>query len=263
MNLDWLCNILGFILKALYDLVQNYGVAIILFSVIFKLALLPLTISQQRTTEKTAKLQDKMKEIQDRYKNDPEKANEAIMKIYKEEKINPLGGCFSAIIQIILIFAMFYLVKSPLTFMLKLPEEQINAYVEELKQEGTNIKENDAYKEIYIIKSGKLSTENNINMNFLGINLSDIPKENFNDIKVLIIPALYVLTSFLSLRYSTAQLNKKKKETEKTNDNKTDKENSLEDTMQMNNKMMSLMMPLLSVSIAIIAPLRISIILVS
>jgi len=261
MNLDWLCNILGFILKALYDLVQNYGVAIILFSIIFKILLLPLTISQQRTTEKTSKLQGKMKEIQDRYKNDQEKANEAIMKLYKEEKINPLGGCFSSILQILLILAMFYLVKSPLTFMLKLPQEQINTYVQELRDEGKNIQEKDSYKEIYIIKSGKLKEENNINMNFFGINLADIPKENFNDIKVLIIPALYVITSFISIRYSTSLMNNKKKE---NNEDKNEKqESSMEDAMQMNNQMMGWMMPLLSVSIAIIAPLRTSTILVS
>lgn len=259
-----LCRILGILLKFLYDLFNNYGVAMIVFSIILKIIQLPLSISQQKTTEKSAELQEKMKEIQDRYKNDPQKYNEAITKMYKEEGMSPLGGCFASIIQIILIFAMFYLVKSPLTYMLNVPQPVIDSYVKEMQEEGLEYKE--AYKEIYIIKNDKLEENKSINMNFLGINLSDIPQDNLTDIKVMIIPILYVITSFLSLKISSALMYSKKKdnnkkqklleeknEEKKTNDKK--EEDSMEEMMQKNSKMMTWMMPLLSVSIALIAPL--------
>ena len=60
--------------------------------------------------KKTTKIQQEMKEIQDKYKNDPQKMNQEVMDLYKREKMSPFSGCLSAIIQIILLFSMFYLV---------------------------------------------------------------------------------------------------------------------------------------------------------
>lgn len=257
-----LCRILGVFLKFLYDLFNNYGVAMIVFSVILKIIQLPLSISQQKTTEKSSKLQSKMKELQDRYKNDPQKLNEAMTKLYKEEGMSPLGGCFASIIQIVLIFAMFYLVKSPLTYMLNVPQLEIDSCVKEMQEEGIEYKE--AYKEIYIINNGKLTDDKSINMNFMGINLSDIPQDNLTNIKVMIIPILYIITSFLSLKISsTLMYGKKKKDDQKLLEEKNEEkkiddkkeEDSMEEMMQKNSKMMTWMMPLLSVSIALIAPL--------
>jgi len=240
---NFTADILGYLLNFLYQILQNYGFAIILFSIIIKIVLLPMMISQQKTSEKSTKLQGKMKEIQDKYRNNPEKLNKEMRRIYEEEGLNPLSGCLSSIIQIILILAMFYLIRDPLTHMLKIPEAEITQYVQEIKDEGTNI--NEVYKEIAIIKSGKLPENNRINMNFLGLDLSQVPSENYRDVKSLIIPILYVLTSFISIKYSMSNMNNAKKE----ENNKQD-----ENPMQMGNTMMW-MMPLLSVWIAMIAPL--------
>ena len=68
-----LANIFGYLLEFLYNTINNYGLAIILFTVIIKLLLLPLSIKQQRTMKKSSELQEKMKTIQFKYKNDPEK----------------------------------------------------------------------------------------------------------------------------------------------------------------------------------------------
>jgi len=106
-----LSDIFGYILNFIYKFVNNYGVSIIIFSVLLKILLLPLSIKQQKTMKKTEKLQKEMKFIQDKYKNNPEQMNKEIMDLYKRENLNPLGGCFTSIIQIIIIFAMFSLVK--------------------------------------------------------------------------------------------------------------------------------------------------------
>jgi len=245
--IGFFCNIFGYLLDFLYKTFQNYGVAIILFSIIIKIILLPITIKQQKTTEKTAKLQDKIKEIQDKYKKDPEKMNTEMMNLYKEENLSPFSGCFSAIFQIIIILAMFYLVSQPLTFMLKIPKEDIKSYIDQVQTENNN---NLHYKEIIVIRSGILPEEYKINMDFLGIDLASVPNENFTDFKALIIPLLYVLTSFISLRYSMSLNYKKKKEINNSDGQKSEFDNA----MQMHNAM-SWMMPLMSVSIAIIAPL--------
>lgn len=88
---QFFANIFGYLLALLYNIVNNYGIAIILFTVIIKLLLLPLSIKQQRTMKKSTELQDKMKVIQFKYKNDPEKMNQEIMNMYKTEKMNPFS----------------------------------------------------------------------------------------------------------------------------------------------------------------------------
>ena len=121
-------KIFGFVLNFIYELIGNYGIAIIVFSILVKLAMLPISIKQQKTMKKSVKIQAKMKEIQFKYKNNPEKLNQETMELYKTENMSPFSGCLSAIVQIILLFAVFYLVRSPLTYMKKVNPDVINKY---------------------------------------------------------------------------------------------------------------------------------------
>ena len=104
---EFFASIFGYLLAFLYNIVNNYGIAIILFTLIIKLLLLPLSIKQQKTMRKSAKLQEKMKVIQFKYKNDPEKMNQEIMSLYKTEKMSPFSGCLTAIIQMLLLLSIF------------------------------------------------------------------------------------------------------------------------------------------------------------
>ena len=126
---EFLANLFGYLLSFLYNIVNNYGIAIILFTLIIKLLLLPLSIKQQKTMRKSAKMQEKMKVIQFKYKNDTEKMNQEMMNLYKTEKMSPFSGCLTAIIQLLLLLSIFYLVKSPITYMEKIPTEYINKYI--------------------------------------------------------------------------------------------------------------------------------------
>ena len=130
---QFFANIFGYLLEFLYNLINNYGVAIILFSVIIKIVLLPLSIKQQRTLKKSTELQDKMKTLQFKYKNNPEKLNQEMMSLYKSENMSPFSGCLTAIVQFILLISIFYLVRSPLTFMEKIPQDDINKYVSQVQ----------------------------------------------------------------------------------------------------------------------------------
>lgn len=267
---EFFASLFGYLLSFLYNIVNNYGIAIILFTIIIKLLLLPLSIKQQRTMKKSAKIQEKMKVIQFKYKNDPEKMNQEMMNLYKNEKMSPFSGCLTAIIQMLLILSIFYLVKSPITYMEKIATDDVNKYVVQLQEEGKEV--SNIYPEIDLIREYNWLKEKNpedvnidklnLQMNFLGLDLSKIPQQNMTDYTVYIIPVLYILSSFISIRMTTAmqqKQNKKKKETTidgKTGQELTEKQNENElDAVMQTNKMMSWMMPIMSISIAFVAPL--------
>lgn len=85
----------------------SYGIAIILFTILVKLVLFPLTRMQIRSMSAMQEIQPKMKEIQDRYKDKPEKAREKMMKLYSDNNINPTAGCLPLLLQMPIIFALF------------------------------------------------------------------------------------------------------------------------------------------------------------
>ena len=255
---DFFANTFGYVLNLLYNLLNNYGLAIILFTILIKIILLPISIKQQRTMKKSAKLQEQMKSIQFKYKNDPEKMNQEIMSLYKSENMSPMSGCLSSIIQLILLLSIFYLVKSPLTYMRKIPTENLNNYVKQMQDEGKNV--NNVYPEIDIIREkGPENEEVRLNMEFLGLDLSEIPQQSMSDYRVYIIPGLYIISTFISMRLTTSMQAKAKKkkdviELDADGKPKADDSNEVDVAMQ-TNKMLSWMMPIMSISIAFIAPL--------
>ncbi len=259
-----IANLFGYLLNFLYNTFNNYGIAIIVFSVILRIILIPVTIFQQKSMKKSAELQEKMKEIQKKYKNNTEKLNQETMNLYKTEKVNPLSGCLSSILQIIIILSVFWLVSKPLTYMKKVPQDTINNYVTEIKEAGSSTS---AYQEIDVIKQKGQQDENvNINLDFFGIDLSMVPNANMKDLKVYIIPVLYVLTSFLSMKLTNKQAKTKKKETlaiaEKSQDSKENIEKEEKDpaeeaaeSMELMSNSMNYMFPIMAISISFVTPL--------
>ena len=254
-------NLFGYVLNFIYNVVKNYGVAIIIFSILVKVLMIPISLKQQKTMKKSAKIQAKMKEIQFKYKNNPEQLNQATMELYKSENMSPFSGCFSAIVQIVLLFAVFYLVRSPLTYMKKIDENVINKYskiihendlstnsaypqieilreldnVKELKNKETPVEANEGnesseeqqqvYEKIKDLSEINDEELNNlyINMDFLGLNLAQVPTKS-SDWKAYIIPILYVITAVISLRVANStQLKDKKVSKEEQEENKDEK----------------------------------------
>ena len=267
---QFFANIFGYLLNFINNFVGNYGLAIILFNVLIKIIMLPLSIKQQRTMKKSTELNEKIKVLQFKYKNDPEKLNREMMDLYKKENMSPFSGCLSTIPQFILLISIFYMVRCPLTYMEKINNDQINTYVQQLKDGGITV--NQAYSEIDIIRELDYLKEKmpedeglnkiNLNMNFCGLDLSKIPQQNLNDWTVYIIPALYIISTFISMKITTSMQKKSKKNdgvidiTEKEEkDSKEEEKNEMEDMMEQSNKMMSWMMPIMSVSISLVAPL--------
>ena len=242
-------NLFGYLLNFLYNIIQNYGFSIIIFSIIVKIALLPISINQQKTMKKTAKVQDELKKLQIKNKNNPVALQRETMELYKREKMNPFGGCFTAIVQFILLISVFYLIRCPLTYMKKVEPELMEKYTQELS-EGEDSKK-DSYVEISIIREKAAEDDNVfINMEFLGLDLSSIPSRDLSDWRTYVIPVLYVITTFISIRITTSM--QKKQKSDSGNEGGEGQEI---DIMMQTNKNMSLMMPILAVSISLVAPL--------
>ena len=268
--MGFIADLFGYLLNYLYDWVQNYGLAIILFSFILQVILLPLSIKQQKSMKKSAKIQQEMQKLQVKYKNNPELLNQEVMGLYKKEKVSPFSGCLSSIIQLIIFLSVFYLVSQPLTHMRKVDPALLEKYSKEITESG----QSSSYPEIKIIEQKADEDENvYINMDFLGLDLSKVPMQNLSDIRVLIIPILYVITTFVNIKIMT-NLNKSKEQRQKEKEEKEKRKqkNALTDgskkeeegmdeqlqSMQQMTNSMNYMMPIMSIAIAVIAPLGLS-----
>ncbi len=101
------------VLKALASVVGNYGFAIIVLTIIVRLAMWPLNVSQQRSMKMMQDLQPKIKAIQDRYKSNPQVMQQKLMEFYKEHKFNPMGGCLPLLIQLPIFILLYSALMSP------------------------------------------------------------------------------------------------------------------------------------------------------
>lgn len=205
---------LGYILGWINQFVGNYGVAIILFTILIKLVLLPLGLKQQKSMTKMQRIQPKLKEVQEKYKYDQNKANQETMKLYKEYGVNPSGGCLPLLIQFPILIGLYQVIYRPLTYILHMSAKNID----KLKVGMEFNKSTARMAEIIVAQHHKL-----LNFNFLGLDLSKIPwsddalKNVVSNPKLLafaIIPILAALTTFLTSKITT-MMNKPQKQEDK------------------------------------------------
>ncbi len=228
MSLDFVAVPLGHFLKFIYDTMAfgNYGVAIIIFTVVIKMVLLPLTIKQYRSTAKMQAVQPHLQEAQKRFKNDKEKLNQETLRIYKENNVNPAGGCLPLLVQMPILIALYWVIIQPLKFMLnKTPEQvtQLADYVTKLLSSTGGMKSVAYSQEIAIINyfnehkdklkgvANLLKPEELVNFNFLGLQLGHVPTYKPNEIfgpqasiylPLLLIPIIAVITTYISAKLS-------------------------------------------------------------
>ncbi|WAM33861.1 membrane protein insertase YidC [Caldicellulosiruptor morganii] len=187
--LDFLAIPLGRLLKLIYDFLYglhipgSYGIAIILLTLIVRGLLLPLYIKQIQSTSKMAEVAPRIQEIQQKYKNDQKKMQEEMLKLYQETGYNPAGGCWPLLVQIPILFALYYVFQNPLVYVLG----KSHQYVKDLVQGKAGY----AITQTIINEAQKLG----LDMHFFGINLAQ--KE------LIVLPILSAATMFLSVFYST------------------------------------------------------------
>ena len=194
----------------------------------------------------------KVKEIQEKYSNDQMRQSQELMELYKRENTSPFSGCLSSIIQLLIVISIFYLVSRPLTYMLHFDKETLNQYIQEVNEHNEG---RASYQEIAVIREkAKDDKRIALNMNFFGLDLSQIPSQNYSDWKVFIIPVLYVITSFVSMKI-TAEMQKKQHKIileNKENDKEKSDEDNTDDEMS---KSMTYMMHYMEDSITLISQL--------
>jgi YidC/Oxa1 family membrane protein insertase len=110
---QWLLDQIGAVLAWIYHAIPSYGIAIIILTILVRLVLLPLGIKQIRSMHAMQAVQPKIKAIQNKYKNDKQKSQEEIMKVYKEHGVNPLGGCLPLLLQMPVLISLYAVLRFP------------------------------------------------------------------------------------------------------------------------------------------------------
>ncbi len=217
---------LGILLKFIYNTIafRNYGLAIIFFTIFTKLLLLPLTIKQYKSTAKMQEVQPKIQEIQQRYKNDKEKLNQEMMRIYSENKINPAGGCLPLLVQMPILFSLYWVISQPLKYMFQKSDETILALFNLIPEAIRSTMQTFSHDipilnyfnenpELISEAEGLIATTEVLDLNFLGIfNLGLTPTFDYTKfttdlryLPLLLIPILAGLTTWLSTKYTMQQ----------------------------------------------------------
>ena len=110
--MSFLNSLLLTLIKAMHGFINNYALTIILFTIVIKLVVMPLNLKSRRSTMRMSSVQPKMAELQEKYKDDQEKLNQKMQELYRKEGVSPLGGCLPMIISMVILFAMFYALRT-------------------------------------------------------------------------------------------------------------------------------------------------------
>lgn len=251
---------LGWIIEMIYSLVANYGLAIIIFTVLVKLILLPLNIKSQKAMRKQQKIQPILQELQKKYANDQDKLNREMMKLYKENNVSMTGGCLPMLIQMPILIGLYQVIQKPLSYLV-----------------GVDWMAQDVIDKVYMLRDtmaasiGNLATQTEemlartyqiqlsqwagivngpsdpwvLNFNFLGLDLANTPSAALNYlmrldfsnpgvIALLIIPVLAVVSQLLTTKLTQVQSGQ---------NNKNDSASSTANQMS---KSMMIMMPIMT-----------------
>ena len=122
----------AWLLLKFYELFNSYGLALILFAIVIKLILFPVTLKSKKSMIQTSLLSGKMQQLQKQYGKDRERYNMEVQKLYEREKVNPMGGCLWSMIPLILLIGLFYIIREPLTYFMGLSMDQIQVLAREL-----------------------------------------------------------------------------------------------------------------------------------
>ena len=257
----------GWLLGQLYNLFENYGIAMIVFGILVQLIMLPIKAKSKKSMMKMSRVQPMIQDIQRRYANDTQKQNEMLQKLYQEEGISMGGGCLWSMVPLFILIPLFTVIREPLTYILGESAEVSAQIIEVIKTaapEMFNLK-NSYYDQVSAaqaipqfaeqlraaIPSISEATLAGINFNFLGINLGMIPQFNifsstwawdWAHIGAFLIPMLSAGSQVLSMLIA-----------QKTNDSVLTNEKGIQDKEMAKNsqqnqstKTMMYMMPLMS-----------------
>lgn len=187
------------VLMLFYELFDNYGVALILFAVLVKVILFPLSIKAKRSMIQMNMLNGQMQKLQKMYGNNRDKYNLEVQKLYEREKVNPMGGCLWSMLPVLILFPLYAIIRQPLTYLMNLTPDVISEIAQVVNWSTEAVAQgwireaadfvNTGYNQLYL---ASLITPDNIsavqavaegarviNFDFLGLNLAQMPQWQF------------------------------------------------------------------------------------
>ena len=263
----YICVPFAWLVRLFYNLTGSYGVALILFTLVIKLILLPFQVKSKKSMLRMNRLSGQMKDIQKRYANNQMKMNEEMQKLYAEEGINPMSGCLWSFIPLPILIALYSIIRQPITHFMMLKKDALEGLIQAATTAGVNMSnivmmkdgvaavgkdgftQLASYGQINLVKAVQelgLATPDgwfNVNYKFIGLDLTATPWEyikNFSFtwavIGVVLIPILAGLSQFILSKISMSS------------------QPQQADATAASMKSMMYMMPLMSVYIAFIMP---------
>ncbi len=279
----------AWLLLFFYNLFNSYGIALILFGIVIKLILFPVTLKQKKSMIQTTMLSGKMQQLQKQYGKDRERYNLELQKLYEKEKVNPMGGCVWSLIPMFVLIALYGIIREPLTYFMSMSVEQIQILASQLNwpevavssgwvaqnameklqdqlAQGkiTGLFQNGAYNQLYLlslVNSENLASLQSatgadglfvLNFQFLGIDLSKIPTWRFwaGGITPESIGLFVLPLISVAVSFLSMKVSMSTNQMNKQTENKQ---------MDSTNKMMLWMMPIMSLWIGFTVPAGLSV----
>ena len=253
----------AWLLLFLYEFFNSYGIALILFGIIVKMVLFPVTLKSKKSMIQTSMLSGKMQQLKVQYGRNPERYNMEIQKLYEKEGVNPMGGCVWSLIPMFVLIGLYAIIREPLFNMMDLPKDMIGvvAEVTGIENAGTypQIAMAQALNDPAVLTAAKSALGDagsklmGIDFSFLGMNLAEIPTWKFWDggitlskILMFILPVVSAVISFISMKVSMAT-------------NQMNKDQATNAQVDQTSKMMTWMMPVMSLWIGFTVPAGLSV----
>lgn len=225
----YICVPFAWLVRLFYNLTNSYGVALILFTLVIKLIMLPFQMKSKKSMMRMSRVSGQMQELQKRYAKNQAKLQEEMQKLYEEEGVNPMSGCLWSLIPFPILIALYSIIRQPITHFMMLSKDVLQTVVQSAADAGvnlTNIVMMDkatgtpalkdglyqlaSYGQINLVKAVQemgLSTPEgwfDMNYNFLGLDLTATPWEYVKSftftwavIGVILIPILACLSQFV------------------------------------------------------------------
>ena len=261
----------GYLLSWLYQLTTNYGLALIIFAIVLKFVLYPMTAKSKKSMMKMSRLTPRLQALQKKYADDQQKLNEAIQALYREEGVSMGGGCLLSFIPLLILIPLYTVVREPIVYMLHETKEVAEQIVTIVRDNAPEAFGQNAYyhqmnavpllprfaEELKGIVANPRTLEG-LNFNFLGIDLGVVPVFNVTkwdswswaNIGGFLLPVLSAGSQVLSMLISQKMNN-----SVVTNEKGVqDKETAKNSQVNQSNKIMMYMMPLMSLWIGFTVP---------
>lgn len=213
--LGFLAPILGIIMEWIYKLIPNYGWTLILFTLLMKIVMFPLSVKQQKSTARMAAYQPMMQEIQKKWANDKNRQQEELMKFQQETGMSMTAGCLPMLVNFLVLFGLIEVVYRPMQYILRVPRDLVNQAVDVANSalnmnlnaanftvENALINAVKASPDVFtgVFSADQITAISNFNFNFFGLDLSQVPRFAFDaaSLALMIIPVLSVVTMIMT-----------------------------------------------------------------